>query len=617
MMMKRQGLRRHLLAGAGALLLLAACESKEEQAVRFAESGQEYLAQGDLDKAELQFNNALFKDPINIVALRGAAEVAEQKEQISRQGAMLQRLLNELPEDVEANLAFARIALLGGQAERALEHAERVLAQRPDEPEALTIKGAALVVEEKLSEATEVLNRALEQDPDNAEIFNLLAAGDIRRDDYEAALARVNEGIEKAENPETLLIVKLILAERLRGPDEVIETFEALIEEAPENGLYRQRLADYVLQKKRDFDRARELYVESLPYVTEPLPVFTRIVAIDRARGGNELAEKTLRGFIAENAENEDLRFAMPSFYCQTQQIEKCRGAFEELITDESLSAEARQDAKVGLADVALAMRQVDEAEKLTDEILAEEETHVGALANKGQILLARDQGAEAIQVLREALNNEPDNAEALVFLALAYEATGETQFANAQFAQAIDVVGYTDQITKQYRSFLKRQGDAERAAEVLERYIDENPADLEAVIEKAKEDVARQEYRDALRAAERLAQAGYNTEETRRLTLAALVGLERWEQALPLAVSLSEELPDDSNLAALRARILSQQDRGDEGLALLRERIEREQATTADYALLSEALIRGGSAAEAVTVSANAVERFPADEDA
>ncbi|MEM1243429.1 MAG: hypothetical protein AAGG80_01265 [Pseudomonadota bacterium] len=56
---KRRLLTASLLAVA---MVLAGCQSKEEKAIKFAESGQAYMDEGDFERATLQFNNALFQD---------------------------------------------------------------------------------------------------------------------------------------------------------------------------------------------------------------------------------------------------------------------------------------------------------------------------------------------------------------------------------------------------------------------------------------------------------------------------------------------------------------------------------------------------------------------------
>ena len=614
-MTHRIGPRARLLGGACALLLLAACESKEEQAVKFAQTGHEYLEQGEVEKAEIQFNNALFKDGQNVSALRGAAETARQKDETGRYARMLGRLLVEVPDDVEANVQYARLALLGGDSDRALEHAERVLAQEPDNAEALTVKGATLVVDNKLEEAQAVLNRALEQDPSNAEIFNLLAAREIRTDDYEAALAKVNEGIAQAENPETLLIVKLILAERQLGDDAVIETFEDLIEAAPQNGLYRQRLADFVLLKKRDFDRARALYQEALPLVDDRTEIYTRLVAIDREQNGDAAAEATLLRLVDENPGETDLRFTVPIFYCQTEQPAKCRAAFEALASDQGLTEAERLRARMGLSDVLISSGSPEEGEAIADAVLEADPENVAALANKAQVLISRGETGEAIPLLRSAQNNAPDNTEVLILLALAYEQDGQVNFADRQFAQAVDTVGYTKPLSDQYIAFLRRAGQPSRADEVLERYIEQNPNDIDAVITRARRDVANRNFARAIETADRLERANTRTEAAQRIRLAALAGQNDFEAALPIAQGLYEANPDDRRLVALYSRVLTELGREDEALSLVTSRLG-EGATASDYVLAGEALMRDGDTARARATVREGQERFAQSED-
>ena len=613
---KRIAFARNLMAGACALTLAAACESKEEQAIKFAASGQEYLEQGDLEKAVLQFNNALYKDPVNVDALRGAAEIAERQDQPIRQGRMLRRLLEEVPNDTPANLAFARLALLGGDGDRALTHAERVLAQDPADTEALTIKGAVLVVENRTEEATELLNRALAQDPGNAEIFNLLAAGDIRADDYEAALETINEGIAAADDPETLLIVKLILAERIEGDQAVIDTFEDLIETAPENGLYRQRLADFVLLKQRDFARARDLYAQALPLVTDPVPVYTRIVAIDRETQGDEAAERTLRGFIDAAPDDTDLRFTLPVFYCQTGRPDRCRQEFERLAADETLPEEERLRARIGLSDSALAAGDLEQGEALADAVLAIDDQNVQALTNKAQVLLTREESERAIELLRTALNAEPENAEAMMLLALAFEQSGQVQYADQQFAQTVDQVGYTKSVSDQYRAFLGRRGEGRRAREVLERYAQANPSDTDAVLTLAQDDIGQGDARRALQTLDRLEAAGIASERVKRLRIAALAAEGDVEDALAVSTELLAERPDDRRVIANHTRLLTEADRGDEALAMLAERVGREDAAVGDYVLHAEGLLRAERLDQAEATAREGLTRFADSED-
>lgn len=592
--------------------VLAGCDSKEEKAVKFAESGVEYMEAGDYESADLQFNNALFQDGTNLVALRGAAQIAKEREAYERQARMLLRILDILPEDLEANAEYGRLALLAGDIDRAKMHTQKVLDQQPDNVEALTTMGAVLVLDNQIEEATAMLQQALANDPDNPEIFNLLAATSIREENFEQAMATINEGIEKADNPETLLVVKLVLAERFEGRDAVIDTFEQLIEVAPDNGAYRQRLADYYLLKDRDFAKARAQYIDSLNYLDERTEVYMRIVAIDNAERGEDAAIATLQRFMVQSPEDVDLKFALPGFYCQIQEFEKCRESFERLSIDQSLSEEDRLRAVNGIGDVSVAMKDFDRAASAADEVLEADPGNAGALVTKGQLLMIEEKPEEAIELFREALQSEPDNAEGRVYMALAYEQLGQTQFADAEFARTLDQIGYEKSIVTQYRAFLRRQNEQERSDEVLERYIRSNQTDADALMEYTEMLLRQDRFEEAENAASRLLQAPKLKDRAKFALAAALAAQEKYEEALPYAQEIVAAEPDNRRAFILQAGILRALDRGEEVEQSLRAKINSGKADAGDYTLLGDVLRQNQRFDEAKIVADEGIEAFP-----
>ncbi len=606
-------------AAIGALMLtsvfLAACESKEEQAARFAESGQAYLAEGDLERADLQFNNALFKDGQNIIALRGAAEVAGERDQLGRQGRMLMRLLDVLPDDVEANATVARLSLLSGDADQARFHAEQALALAPENIEALTILGSVQVLENSIEEARGTLQRALDLDPENAEIYSLIAATSIREDNYEDAITTIDRGIRNAENPETLLLVKLVLAERYRTTEEVLAIFDQLIDLAPDNGAYREQLGNYHLSLGNP-SAARESFEAALPLIEQKQTVMGRIVAIDREQNGVASAEETLKGYLAEyGQENEELIFALATFLCQTEQIDRCRAEYETLADNEDLTTDQKIRALNGVADVALAQRDLATAASSVEEILAIDETNGPALVTRGQLLLLDGKADEAVEVFREALASQPDNAEGLVYLALAYERQGQISFADAQFARAIDQVGYEKPVVDQFRAFLLRQGERERASDLLSRYLRENPGDAGAALDQAKIALQQQRYDESIEMAGQLFSSGEFGGDARVLAAQAHLAERRFADALVLLDPLYSNNPSSRQIFSLRAQALNGLGRQEQVAGELYQRIENGEPTSADYALYGDVLRAQGEFAEAIEMADRGIALEPTSE--
>lgn len=582
---------RHL--GVVSLLAIAAalagCESGEKKAERFAESGLAYMAEGDLESASLQFNNALFQDGNNVVALRGAAEIAKQRKLTQRQVRMLLRLVEVVPNDLEANNELAKVFLLSGQTAEARTRAEKVLELEPDNATALSTIGALLVLENRLDEADAVLARALAKDPGNADVYSLMVAQSLRTDDVETAMIKLQEGLAKSKNPETLLVVQLVMAERYRGEAEVISAFRQLIDAVPDNGLYRQRFAEYVMVKQRDLPQARRLLAEALPHLEDKSPVVARLVSIDRQLKGDAAGEATLRAYLADAPDDVNLRFAVPTYYCEIGKYDLCKAEYEKLAGDDALDQDRKARALNGLSDVLIAQSDMAGAAEVIERALVADPTNAPALINKAQLALIDQRNEEAIEFLRSALNSEPDNAEGLVFLALAYEQSGQIQFADAQFARALDQAGYQRSIVDQYRGFLQRQGEVERAREVLERYLRNTPNDAAARISLAQIAISEGQFAEAEAMAREIVAADVKHVAGRAVLVRALASQQRFADALPFAEALYAESPGSEDAFLLRAGILRGLGRGAEVSRDLQTRIASPNASPDDYAILSD----------------------------
>lgn len=86
---------------------------------------------------------------------------------------------------------------------------------------------------------------------------------------------------------------------------------------------------------------------------------------------------------------------------------------------------------------------KIDEPEKALaayDYSLAINSTNAFALFNKGNILCNQEKYSEAIPVYHEYLENEPDNFEAMSYLAECYEKTGDLVLARKYYHEAIEL---------------------------------------------------------------------------------------------------------------------------------------------------------------------------------
>lgn len=607
--------RAGVLALMASAALLVACESKEDKAVKFAESGAAYLAEGDSERASIQFNNALFNDPENIPALRGAAEIARDEQNFPRQLSMLQRILAIMPDDLDANLEFADLSLRAAEPNRARDHANRVLAIEPNNVRALNTVGATLVMENRLEEASEVLERALAADPTSPDVFNLLAARSIRDEQIDEALAILEEGIVKADNPETLLVVRLVLAEQYGTPAEVEESFERLIAAAPTYGIYKARFADWLLVTQGDEDRAKTLYRGAVANLVDPTEVYLRLVGLERISNGDPAAEALLREFIAESPESTNLKFALPTFFCELKNYDDCEQEYRALAADDTLSEDEQLRAMNGITLSALASGRIDDARAANTAVLERDPRNPAALVAKARFEIRDGATETAIGTLREALDGDPDNPDGLVYLAMAYERSGQTSFADAQFARAVDQVGYIKGVVDQYRNFLLRQNEPERAAELLNRYTRNNPGDVTAAREAAELAIAAGDPTDAERRARALLELDPNDRAASLILGNALAAQDRIEEAIPFVEQGLDQDPSNRGALSLYVALMQAAGRPEAIVAKIEPRIDTGEISAFELAILND-YYRGQNALDkASAIAATAAERFPTEE--
>lgn len=605
------------LVGASlAAIALVACESKEEKAAKFAANAQEYLEEGELERARIQFQNAIKNDPNNADALRGAAEIAEQEERYGDQLRFLQRLTNVEPDNLDAIAKTARLNLLAGRPERAMRRADRVLEEDPTNIEALTVKGAAMVLDNNLDGASEVLEQALREDPQNTEVRNLLAARYVRDEDFNRAAEIIEEGLAANPDDEALLVVRLLLSQRRLDAEGMDDTFQRLIDANPDNGFYRERYAEFLLVAERDLERAREQLEAAMPLLDDKREAVGRLVAIVRRQSGDEAGEEKLDEIIARFPEDSDLAFAKPTYLCEIGQEERCVSELERL-------ADSEQQRIRHMAKVQLGEKRFSEASgpddpvfgkalTLAEEVLAEDEAEPDALTLKGKVQLAREEIQPAIETLRSALAAAPDKEAAHILLGLAYEADGRPAFGEAQLAQAIDRTGLSPTLFQAYRGMLARNGKADEAADLTLRFAQTADATPQVQRESAAVLLAQDRAPEAEVVARSLIRADADDQVARRILATAQLQQSQPENAIETIEAMSEEARQELPSIQIKAQALAQMERFDELRAYLIAATERGDLAQS-HALLAQFELGQGNLARSEEVLLEGLENFPA----
>ncbi|NRA30278.1 MAG: tetratricopeptide repeat protein [Parvularculaceae bacterium] len=598
-----------LLGASLAVMAVVACESGEDKAVKFAENAQQYLDEGELDRARIQFTNALKNDPDNPVALRGAAEVAEQEERFGDQLRFLQRLSNVEPDDMVVLAKTARLNLLAGRPERAQRRARRVLEKDPTNIEALTVLGAAQVLENNLDGASETLELALEQDPNNTEVRNLLAARYVRDEDFEQAGQIIEEGLTADPSNEALLVVRLLLTQRRQDVDGMDQTLQRLIEVSPENGFYRERYAEFLIVGRNDLEGARSQLEEALPLLDDRTDAVGRLVGIVRAQDGDAAGEELLTSIVSNYPDDSTLVFAVPSYLCEIGENERCEAELDRLAALDN--TEVSHQAKVQIGERLFTAEDFDGALAKAEEVLAVDDTEPNALTLKGKVQLAQESTRPAIETLRSALASEPDKESAQILLGLAYEADGRAPFGEAQLAQAIDRNGLSPELFQAYRGMLARNGKADEAADLTLRFAQTSDATPQVQRESAAVLLAQGRADEAEVVARGLIRTNGSDQVARRILATAQLQQSRPEDAIETIDGMADQARRELPSIQIKSQALSAMERAEDLRAYLTEALNRAEFPEV-FALFNQFELSQGNLSEAETVVLQGLEAYP-----
>ena len=131
------------ILGTLVLLVLTGCGGARERYESHLQRGKQYLAQDNLDKAGIEFRNALQILPKDAQAFYYNGRVAEARQQPRQAVGLYQAALDANPNLDDARARLAKVFVIAGAAQRALDVIGPGIARHPDDADLLAARAAA------------------------------------------------------------------------------------------------------------------------------------------------------------------------------------------------------------------------------------------------------------------------------------------------------------------------------------------------------------------------------------------------------------------------------------------------------------------------------------------
>lgn len=417
-------------------LLLLACSSPQASYSAHVQRGQTYLAQGNLQKAQVEFRNAMQVLPGRAEAHVLAGRVAEQLGDLRTAAGLYRSAIDVDPMNVDAQARLGRLYVLTGDPKHGLEVIAMALAQHPDDPALLTVHGAARAALKDIPAALADAEHAVQIAPHDEDAVALLVALYQRSGDTRRAVDVLLATLQARPDSVDLRRILADLYEKLGQPVPAERQLLQVVAFRPQEFAPRAALVDFYIRASRLDDAERTLQGAMVALANQDGPRLAYIEFLSKWRSRQE-REHALTGLLARYPKDYELQLAHAAVLLQENRSDAAAEAYRATLRQAG-EQPAGLLARNRLAAMLITQRHFEEAAVLLQQVLQKNSRDASALELRANIALERGETAAAVADLRAVLRDQPGAVLILRSLARAYLADGQTSLAEESLRNAM-----------------------------------------------------------------------------------------------------------------------------------------------------------------------------------
>jgi len=598
------------LALLGLTFSLAGCGGPDARRASHIARGQHYLVDGNLEKARVEFANALQIAPQDAQAHYLMGEVLERLGDPRGAAGMYQGAIDIDPGQLEARASLARLYLFTSHADKALALIQPALARQPDNAAFLAVRAVARLRLKDSAGALADAERGARLSPADTDAVAALAEVYRQTGHPEQALGLLQSAIGRA--PDAVALRQLLAGVYVaRGEDTLAEAQLIKVAELrPTELAARLQLAAFYARGQR-LDRAERTLKKAAAELPESEAAKLAYAEFLASHRPSAQGEEALEALIAGDPRNDALQLALGALRQRAGETAQAVASYRAVIARDPQGPEGVA-ARDRIAAIDVQDGRYGDARALLGEALQSSPHDRDALVLRANLSIQDGDPVAAITDLRTVLRDQPGSVATLRTLARAHLANRSPVLAEESLRSALAAAPQDVDVRVDLAELLMRTDRAEEAATLLEETMKANPAASDARTALIRVYVAKGDLRAARAAAEQL--------ESERPDLAAgwyLGGLiaERQhrsddaERELEHATRLE---PSGTDALTALARLQLSRGRGAQALALVRAAVQRMPGNAAAHELLGELYAAQKSYPEATQALSEALRLAP-----
>jgi len=587
-----------------------ACTSPEEKAAAYIENGNTLLEQGNLDKAALEYRNALQVNANLPDALFGLAQIGERKQEWAKVFSLLNKVRELQPNHIETRIKLAQLLLASNQLDKALLDAREILELAPGDARGHSLMAAVLFRLGSIDKAKVEVSNALSADPTNQEAKLVLARIFISQEKYKEAHEVLDKAIAQVPGNVSMYLMKIEAFEKAGDRKGVESVFISLIDKFPDNLAYQVSLARLYSENK-ETDKAEKILLKIVSKNPENVEEKIRLAQFTRQNRSLDAAIKLLKDYAKNDTAGFRFKFLLAQFYESSNKTAEASAVYQEVINTDGLQPAGLQ-ARNSLALLELASGNVDKAKQLMNEVLAHEKSNENALLMQAYFKLTAKQYDDAIIDVRTVLRDNPDSVKALSLLARAHQAKGSEELAFKSYLKAYKINPTLPLLANRLAQYHIQNNQFDDANKILEESFRRGNRSAESLKIFAQVKVALQDWEAAEKIAKLLKQTEGQEALSQQMLGIAYQGQEQHEESIKAFKEAHKLAPSASQPIVALVRIYSNAGKLEEAKKFLNSIIAVDASNVAAYTLLGQLSLQENQPEQAKKYFRKAVDINP-----
>jgi len=400
--------------------------------------GEIELGSGKVDDAVTTLQGVLKNDPDNAIAHDKLGRAFDQLGNINRAESEWRDAVRLQPKEmVDAHRALARVAVYRNDPSGLAQEADQIIEIQPTAPDGYLLRALAERLRKQYSTADEFIHRSLEKEPNNPAAYVELGNLRMAQSQLVDAQKAFQQALDQDPNSSEALFGVLLVDVAQKQSDRAIATAKTQLTKYPQNVGFHILLGQLLLDQKKDLAGAEAEFKRASDLDKKNSEALVKLGMVQNERGATDQALQTYLDGSKMNPKAITFYQLAGDIYMNQHDWDHAKQQFGKVLEIQPDNPYASNNfayvmlEQGGNADIAFRMAQTAR-QKLPD--------NANVADTLGWAFYQKHVYTSAINLFKEAVKKEPDNALFNCHLGLAYAKTGQAGLAKQQLDRVVKI---------------------------------------------------------------------------------------------------------------------------------------------------------------------------------